>query len=184
MPTATCAGEKRGDSVFKSILSIIGAAMIVMAGVAAAPVPAHAEDAPVRETHGAWEVRCKDGQCFMTQIASDDSGVPVLRFSVSKLATPRSEGEATFIAAAEISTKVGVFLPQGVTFAIDGAQNRKIPFERCFPTACVALPAVQQALIDSLKAGGTVTVTVFANPGEPVTANVSLSGFTAAYDSL
>ena len=168
--------------MIKLVFLISRAALIAVLGLASAP--AIAQEAAVRETHGAWEIRCKDSSCFMIQIAQDASGAPVLSFGVRKLSEPRVEGDATFIAATEIYTKPGVFLPTGVTLSIDGQQSRRIPFERCFPEGCAALPLVQQQLIDSLKAGGKVEIIVYANPGEPVAAEVSLSGFTAAYDAL
>lgn len=184
MPTATLTDSKsRGDSVYQNILSFGRAAAFAILAFAAAPA-AIAQEATVRETHGAWEVRCAGETCFMIQVASDANGAPVLSFAVRKLDTPRTEGDFTFIAAAEIYTKPGVFLPAGVTFSVDGNDSRRIPYERCFPEGCAALPLVQQTLIDSLKGGARVTVTVYPNPGEEVSAEVSLSGFTAAYDSL
>lgn len=169
--------------MFKSIVSFGRAA--VFAAVAFTAAPAVAQEAALRETHGSWEVRCAgDNSCYIVQVASDAEGRPVVSFAVRELAQPRTEGERTFVAAAEIRTKPGVYLPAGVTFTIDETESLRIPFERCFPEGCAALPLIQQSLVDRLKAGARVRITVYANPSEPVAAEVSLSGFTAAYDSL
>ncbi|MCI4664806.1 MAG: invasion associated locus B family protein [Neomegalonema sp.] len=120
----------------------------------------------------------------MAQIASDAKGKPVMSLALKKLAKPVTEGKNTFVAAAEFRTKLGVFLPQGVTFAIDGGKKRRIPFERCLPEGCAALPLIQKGLVDELKSGGKVIMTVYANPKTPITVSVSLSGFTAAFDSM
>lgn len=171
--------------MLNSILSFARAALMAAVAFTALPAAAQEPAATVRETHGAWEVRCTaDDVCFMYQVANDAEGRPLLSMAVRPLATPRTSGDLTFVAVAEIQTRLGVYLPGGIAMQIDTTDTLRLPFERCTPQSCRAVPEVQAEFVERMKAGAEISFIVFANLNEPVQAIISLSGFTAAFDAL
>jgi invasion protein IalB len=153
--------------------------------------PAAGADAPatpevlevVRETFGDWEIRCapEGDECFMYQIAHDAQDNPVAEFSLLKLPL---EAEAT--AGVTVVTPLGTLLPAGLVLQIDSGERRQYPFSWCSQVGCFARFGLDDTSINALKRGGTgrVTLVSVGAPETPVTLDVSLSGFTAAYDSL
>lgn len=169
--------------MFASVISFGRAALV--AAIAFVAAPAAAQEAAVRETHGDWEIRCtSDELCFMIQVGNDAEDRAVVSFAIRELDEPRIVDGRTFVAQAELRTRLGVYLPGGIVFTVDESESLRFPFERCVDEGCSALPLVQQGLIDRLKAGARVEITVFANRDQPVNADISLVGFTAAYDAL
>jgi invasion protein IalB len=137
----------------------------------------------VRETHGDWEVRCApDGSdCFMYQLALDDQDNPVAEVSVLKL-----PAGAEAVAGVTVVSPLGTLLPAGVTLQVDGGERRQYPFGWCSQVGCFARFGLAAPAVDALKRGrgGTLTLASIAAPQTPLTLELSLTGFTAAYDSL
>jgi invasion protein IalB len=137
----------------------------------------------VRATHGEWQVRCApdDSECFMYQLAQDERDNPVAELNLVKLddSTPAAAGF-------NVLTPLGTLLPPGLVVQIDGSEQRQYPFSWCDPAGCFARFAVDEATVEAMKRGSVATLTLFSvqAPGEPVVLEVSLSGFTAAFDSL
>jgi len=136
-------------------------------------------------THGAWQVNCNpNADCAMAQIGKDKSGTPVLEMVVRKLEAPLEADGRTAIAVLDFITPLGVVLISGLELKIDSAKGESAPFQICTEQGCLVREPVDQGLIDRLKRGNSARVTVVAaNQGE-VSANMSLSGFTKAYNSL
>lgn len=137
----------------------------------------------VKATHGDWEVRCapEGADCFMYQLAMDSENNPVAEFSLVRLA----EG-AGAAAGATVVSPLGTLLPAGVELQIDDGEARRYPFTWCSQVGCFARFGVDDAAITAMKAG-TVAKAVLvsvAAPDRPLLLEVSLTGFTAAYDSL
>lgn len=168
--------------------TISGAVAAAMLAVAAAPDAAQAQSQapdPVRETHGDWEVRCADAnRCYMMQVRRDDAGRPLLLLRVRKLGEPVTSNGQTYVAEAELFTRLGFFLPAGIIMQVDQGKQERIPFERCLQNGCGSLPLFSQPIVDRLKAGGAANFTMFVQPGRPTGVSISLSGFTAAYNAL
>lgn len=159
----------------------------------AAEAPAAAPDAPAAEApaqpeidvteHGDWDVGCLAGteSCEMQQVALDASGNPVVLVRVIKL--PEAE-EAEALAI--VNTPLGTLLPSGLGFQIDGGEASALPFEWCVQEGCIVRLGLREPDVTALKRGSAVRLRVasIADPDQPVELNLSLSGFTAAYDSL
>lgn len=137
------------------------------------------------QTIGAWEVNCVAGaDCAMAQIGKDSTSTPILEMVVRKLKTPLDADGRTAIAVVDFITPLGVVLTSGLELKIDGGQGEAAPFQICTEQGCLVREPVDQGLIDRLKKGNNASVgVVAANQGE-VTALISLSGFTKAYDTL
>jgi invasion protein IalB len=152
------------------------------AGEAAAPAEPEVLEI-VRDTFGDWQVRCapEGDNCFMYQLALDAQENPVAEFSLLKLPI---EAEAT--AGVTVVTPLGTLLPAGLVMQIDNGERRQYPFSWCSQVGCFARFGLNDASINSMKRGkaGKVALVSVGAPEAPVTLDISLSGFTAAYDSL
>jgi invasion protein IalB len=137
----------------------------------------------VRDTFGDWQVRCapEGDECFMYQLALDMKKNPVAEVSILKLPE-----EAEAAAGVTVVTPLGTLLPTGLGLQVDGGEQRKYPFGYCIQVGCFARFGLAQPSLDALKRGksGKLTLVSVAQPNAPLTLDLSLSGFTAAYDSL
>lgn len=160
------------------------------AAAPAGPVFKTAEEAAVDETYGRtegdWNVICQktlsgEDPCLMAQLLRDEAGNPVINVEVSRL---KVEGgpDAMMI----INTPVGTILPEGVSVTIDNGKPAKLPFFYCDGQVCVTRVNLRDADAAAFKRGNLAKVRIVpvTNPNEPVTVNMSLKGFTAAYDAL
>lgn len=139
----------------------------------------------VREEFGDWSIRClfnPDGgdPCQMYQLLSDADGNDVAEFNMF----PLPEG-GNAAAGANIIAPLGTLLTQGVTMSVDGGAARRYPFTVCNANGCVARVGFTADEVAQFKSGNAATLIVvpFGNPDAPVSLNVSLTGFTAAFDS-
>ena len=69
---------------------------------------------------------------------------------------------------------------------VDGGEKRQYPFAWCSQVGCFARFGLDKPRIDALKRGkaGKITLVSVGRPEAPVVLDLSLSGFTAAFDSL
>ncbi len=157
------------------------AAAAPAAGAAPAQKPEVME--VVKDTFGDWQIRCApDGnECFMYQLALDAEKNPVAEVSILKL--PEA---ADADAGVTIVTPLGTLLPQGVVIQVDGGEKRQYPFAWCSQVGCFARFGLTKPSVDGMKRGkgGKITLVSIGAPQTPVVLDLSLSGFTAAYDSL
>jgi invasion protein IalB len=155
-------------------------------GAAAAPTgqPAQPEVMEiVRDTFGQWQVRCAPdgGDCFMYQLALDAGDNPVAEVSILKLPE-----EADAVAGVTVVTPLGTLLTNGVVMQIDSGEARQYPFAWCSQVGCFARFGLDQVAVDVMKRGrgGKITLLSVGAPESPVTLDLSLTGFTDAYNSL
>lgn len=156
------------------------------APAAAAPAADGVGSVYTAETHGAWDLRCErtaDGSdpCQMYQLLKDEKGNSVAEISMFGLP---AGGEA--VVGATIVTPLETLLPPGLAFAIDGAEGKVYPYSVCAQIGCIARVGFTAAELDALKKGskGTLTIIPAAAPDQRVALNVSLDGFTAAFDAV
>jgi invasion protein IalB len=150
------------------------------------PVGPQLGDVYVASTEGDWEIRCirsdtPSDPCQMYQLLKDDNG-PVAEISLFNL--PEGTQAA---AGASIVTPLGTLLTAQVSFAIDSNPARLYPFGWCLEeVGCVARIAFTKPEVDLMKRGkkATVRVVPVAAPDQPVTVEVSLTGFTAAFNKV
>lgn len=78
----------------------------------------------------------------------------------------------------------GFRVAKGATIAIDGGTAVDVPIEICAPGGCQVGILLEDTFVTALKAGNKLNLTVPLASGQSATINLSLKGFTAAYDSL
>jgi invasion protein IalB len=155
-------------------------AAAVLAALVAAPAAAQAPAAPAQDDN-AWVKICnrdeqaKKDLCLITQELRTNSG----QFLAS-IAIRETPGEQRKVLLA--SVPVGMVIKPGVQLQIDGGQATKVDYTICFPNACYAELATEAAFITKLKAGGKLQMTTFNQQGKPVRFELTLIGFTSAYD--
>lgn len=152
---------------------------------AVAPTSPAAPQEVLRETHGDWNIICStDGEdCVMAQTGTDAEGREVMEVRVRRL-EPRTQENVTIVAAIQIAVPIGVILPPGVSLQIDGGKKLPAAYRACNPNACLVQEPVDEGLVDLLKRGAAAVFTLVAPPTNEVPVEISLTGFTAAYNSL
>jgi invasion protein IalB len=158
------------------------------------PAPAPAEPAapeagtadvaaadPTRRPEDNWLKVCdplESGQkaCIMRQIVVANG-----QFLGSFLLRDDPGQESRLLAVAAVP--LGVLLPFGLTWQIDGGKPIRVPFMLCDPQSCATQLVINEAYIDSLKKGGVLRLTAKNRQNEDLVIDINLAGFTAVYDN-
>ena len=161
----------------------------------ATPAEAPAAEAPAAETPATdaaaapadaaaasqnWLKVCDplpDGQqaCIMRQVVLANG-----QFLGSFLLRDDPGQESRLLAVAAVP--LGVLLPFGLTWQIDGAKPIRVPYMLCDPTSCATQLVINEQYVNSLKKGNTLKLTAKNRQNQDLTIEITLSGFTAAYD--
>lgn len=170
-----------------SISAPISAAVraVCLAGALLVPSAGAAQE-EVRATHGAWTIRCAQGtdNCVMQQTGQGAQGNDVLDVRIRKLEGVTADNGEAVPAAIQIAAPLGVLLRAGLRVRVDGSEERGAPFEICIQGGCIVRDAVSTDFLNQLKAGATAQMTVVSAQQGEVPVDISLSGFTAAFESL
>lgn len=177
-----------------TVAALMLSSMSAYAQDAAAPAPeapaAEAPAAPAADAAAAatpataaqqnWLKVCDplpDGQqaCIMRQVVLANG-----QFLGSFLLRDDPGQESRLLAVAAVP--LGVLLPFGLTWQIDGAKPIRVPYMLCDPTSCATQLVINEQYVNSLKKGGTLKLTAKNRQNEDLTIEITLAGFTAAYD--
>ena len=159
----------------------IAAALLFATGVALPAAPALAQNAGAAQDQNAWVKICnKDASankelCLITQELRTNAG----QFLAS-VAIREAPGEARKTLLS--SVPVGMLIQPGVQLQIDGAKGDTARYSICFPNACYAELAIDAGFITKLKGGGKLQLTTVNQQAKPVRFEMTLIGFTSAYD--
>lgn len=139
-----------------------------------------------RETFDSWEMRCVktetgEDPCQLYQLLKDAEGTSVAEISLFSL--PEG-GKAA--AGATVIVPLETLLTGGLRFGIDEATPKVYPFTFCTQIGCVSRVGFTAEEIESFKKGGkgVMTIVPAVAPDEQVKLDVSLAGFTAAYEAV
>jgi invasion protein IalB len=88
--------------------------------------------------------------------------------------------ESRLLAVAAVP--LGVLLPFGLTWQIDGGKPIRVPFMLCDPQSCATQLVINEAYVNSLKKGGKLTLTAKNRQNKDLVIEIDLAGFTAVYD--
>lgn len=139
----------------------------------------------LREEFGDWSLRCLRAEegpdpCQLYQLLLDVEGNAVAEISMF----PLPEGQ-TAVAGATIVAPLETLLTEELTLSVDGTASRRYPFTFCNQAGCVARVGFTAEEIAEFKGGNSAQLSIVpaAAPDERVELVISLSGFTAGYDS-
>lgn len=143
---------------------------------ASAAAPAAGAAAPAQN----WLKVCDplpDGKkaCIMRQVVLANG-----QFLGSFLLRDDPGQESRLLAVAAVP--LGVLLPFGLTWQIDGSKPVRVPYMLCDPTSCATQLVINEQYVDSLKKGSKLKLTAKNRQNEDLTIEITLAGFTAAYD--
>ncbi len=118
-----------------------------------------------------------DGQkaCIMRQVVLANG-----QFLGSFLLRDDPGQESRLLAVAAVP--LGVLLPFGLTWQIDGAKPIRVPYMLCDPTSCATQLVINEQYVNSLKRGNVLKLTAKNRQNQDLTIEINLSGFTSTYD--
>ncbi|MBO6719813.1 MAG: invasion associated locus B family protein [Rhizobiaceae bacterium] len=82
----------------------------------------------------------------------------------------------------QITVPSGRMVPPGIALQVDGGQTRKIDYAICLPDRCIGEVVLNDELVNSFKRGQRLTLTSVNFQNQPNPIQMTLSGFTDAYD--
>jgi invasion protein IalB len=165
---------------FAALTLSTGAVFAQDASSSAAPAaPPAAADAAGSQQN--WLKICdpeKNGKraCIMRQVVVTGNK----QFLGSFLLRDDPGQESRLLAVAAVP--LGVLLPFGVTWQIDGGKPVRVPYMLCDPQSCATQLVVNEAYVNSLKKGGKLTLTAKNRKNEDLVITITLAGFTSVYD--
>lgn len=150
------------------------------------PSPGADSGTYVKATHGAWQVRCirpETGveRCQMFQELEETPGNPVAEINIFAL-----EPGQQAAAGAIIVTPLRTLLTEQLAIKFPGLERKRYPFAWCTNVGCVARIGLIDGEVAALQQGAQATVTIVpvATPTTPIDMQVSLQGFTAAFNAM
>jgi invasion protein IalB len=114
--------------------------------------------------------------CIMRQVIV----TPNKQFVGSFLLRDDPGQESRLLAVAAVP--LGVLLPFGMTWQIDGGKPIRVPYMLCDPQSCATQLVINEAYVNSLKKGSKLTLTAKNRKNEDLVVTINLGGFTSVYD--
>lgn len=173
----------RNRAVIRQISFLVFAASMVMS-LSVVSARAQAQDF-VKDTFGDWEIRCLEASketCVMSQVGKTAAGEVALEVQLQRLAGVTAENGQQVPAIVALKAPLGILIPYGVRIKIDGKDSGAIPLERCLASGCVSRTPIGDEAVSRMKKGSSSVFTFVLDKEIPV--NVSLKGFTKAYNNL
>lgn len=167
-----------------AVRTLVFGALLALAAVPASAQdqPAPATEAPAAAAQGAvpqpdWEKICgkikEAEECHTSRKRLAATGQPLAQFLVIE----RGDKKLLQIAVPPVA-----LIQPGIQVKIDNAEPTGVKYVVCTPGECLALGEINADFIGKLKKGGNLTITMLNPQGKPVNFDLSLVGFTAAYD--
>ena len=170
-------GTGPSDHERTTMTTIAKLAAAAAVALAAATGAAHAQSAPAG---GQWFKACAqqgdNNICNVQNIRQADTGQ--LLTAVSLITVDGANAQKIF----QVSVPTGRLIAPGIAMQIDANKAQRIPFGLCLPDRCIAEAPLTDAMVASLKRGGKMTLTSVNFQRKPNPIEMTLSGFTAAYD--
>nr|WP_092833648.1 invasion associated locus B family protein [Roseovarius lutimaris] len=139
----------------------------------------------IKATYDDWQMKCfrtgtEEDLCQMYQLLTEQAGNPVAEFSLYRL--PKG---APVAAGATVAVPLGTLLSEEIKISIDGGKAKSYSYSFCSMAGCFARIGLAQADVDALKRGvkATLEIVPAQAPDQKVKIDVSLKGFTAAFDN-
>lgn len=158
-----------------STISTIAAGLV---GLALTTSGASAQQQP--ELPQGWFKACSQQEetniCNVQNIMVSESGQ--LLTGVSMIQIEGAQARRVF----QVTVPVGRLIPPGIGMQIDGGETQKLDYVICLPDRCIAEGQLTDNLVASFKRGSNLRLTSVNFQNQPNPIEVSLSGFTQAFD--
>lgn len=143
----------------------------------------------VVRTDGDWTTACTTAeprQCVMRQVGRMASGEEIMEMSIRRI-EPQQTQQGTVEALVNVRTPLGVLLREGLSIQIDSAQPQVGQFVLCAADGCLLREPLPNSLVEAMKKGAAAKISFAVPQGNQaarIEADISLSGFTAAFNAL
>jgi invasion protein IalB len=126
-----------------------------------------------------WELHCSDGVgCRMTQrLVVEETRETVFLITI----LPGDEAGAF---AGIVSVPLRGYLAPGIELQVDARTPFQLLYETCDPSGCHAGFALEGRVLQEFRAGLKARFRVWTARDEPVVLDISLIGFTRAFEAL
>ena len=137
------------------------------------------------ETFGEWTVNCQvleaGERCQMYQLLKNEAGDAVIEVNLFRV-----EDQPQVFAGGSIVAPLETLLPTQLTIAIDDGAGKRYPFAFCVVKGCVSRVGLTEDDVNAYKRGGkgSISIVPAAAPDQIVVVDMSLTGFTAAFDRI
>jgi invasion protein IalB len=164
-----------------SIKTILITAILLLGTL---PLQLAAEDKP--KSFKDWGYKCESPEgsdtklCFIFQRISSKEGDN--RIADATIAYLPNIDKPVMV----ITLPLGVFLPAGIKMQVDEAKDDAVraPFVQCIQNGCQARMQLDNKMVAKMKGGKKVIVAFLTPQQKQLAFPISLSGFTAAINSL
>lgn len=135
------------------------------------------------ERIGDWFVNCADedkrGSCLMVQEVMMEKEGSRGRLISLTLVKNSQDGSIK----GQFMLPLGIFLPEGFVFQIDEQDAAyQAPIQSCSNNGCMLIVNMDKALLEKLRSGTEVKAFYSVQKGQRLQTNMSLKGFTKAYN--
>ncbi len=138
-------------------------------------------------TKGDWNVRCITGnpgeadRCEMQQLLFINENNPIADISIFKLPA----GEVA-IAAANVMVPLETLLTKNFRFSFSEESKKEYPYSFCNKNGCLVRMGLLEEDVEAMKKGTSseMSITHISSPESAINLNLSLDGFTAAFDII
>lgn len=113
--------------------------------------------------------------CYTTRDFVSDQGQPVLAVAIYDV-----KGDPQRIA--RFLMPLGLLISPGIRFGMDQSQPIAGRYQICFPNGCFAEAQIGEAVINGMKRGNTLNVSVQNQVAKEVTFAIPMAGFAKAFD--
>ena len=154
--------------------ALLGGSLAVMA--AGLPIQAQAQQAPVNGWYKVCSKQEDNDICNVQFQSVAGNGQVVTAVSLAEI--KGKINRRVF----QVTVPTGRLIPAGIKVQVDDKKEATIPYVYCFPQSCMAEVQLDDNLVALLKSGGKMTITSSNFQNKPNPVEVTLNGFSAAYD--
>lgn len=161
-------------------------AVVLLATPAAAQQQQQQFENVTSEKSGDWTVECgtvpqtKQRVCRMAQIIND----PTTNKPAAQAMVLKGQQGGKPAAVLRVVAPLALWLRPGIGISVDGGANTTMQFEVCLRDGCMAQLPLSTGLVNALKRGSAAQLALQHINRRKVNLNMSLRGFTTAYDKL
>ncbi|MFB9150321.1 invasion associated locus B family protein [Roseovarius ramblicola] len=185
LAVSTVAGAQESSTDGEAAANDSGALSAPAAGLDTGREVTEENESYIKETHGDWSLRCFPGEadediCQMYQLLTGSEGNPVAEFMLYRIG-----GAGNIAAGATIAVPLGTLLTEEVKLSVDDGNAKSYAYSFCTMGGCFSRIGLTEAEVAALKKGAQAQIEIIPAqaPNQTVRINVSLSGFTAAYEA-
>jgi invasion protein IalB len=164
---------------FLALVSAVALALFVSVAEAAAAPEATPPNNGIVESFGDWELLCpSEDTCRISQRLVAEGGGD----TVFLLTALRSGADGPFVGI--VSVPLRGYLAPGIELRVDAREPFQLLYETCDPAGCHAGFPLEGRVLNDFRAGAKARFRVWTAKDNPVDIDVSLIGFTRAFNAL